>query len=89
MLYLFEAAKLLLPGLGTGFLIASLAHGFSQPWWTMGLICAAVGALINLVPVKSAGGFLARKTMLKKLSAVMPWIAVAAVAITLIVRFVP
>ncbi len=84
MKYAIEAARLLLPGLGTGFLISSAVQGFAQPWWSIGLVCFALGVLMNVVPGMKRNEEAYNKVM-KVLQRYMPWIALVLVVITIIV----
>lgn len=84
MKYAIEAARMLLPGLGTGFLISSAVQGIAQPWWSIGLVCFSLGVLINVVPGMKRNEEASNK-VLKVLQRWMPWITLALVVITIIV----
>lgn len=85
MQYIMETARLLLPGLGAGFLIFSLVQGFAQPWWTLGLICCLLGVAINYIPVARHSDFRVKNRVLHVLEQYLPWITLIMVIITLVV----
>lgn len=86
MRYLYEGARLLLPGLGVGFLLGSIAQDFAQPFWALGLICCVAGVIINLFPVNSNENDQARRRMLTVLGAIVPWVALGVLIATLAMR---
>ncbi|MBQ8313588.1 MAG: hypothetical protein IJX84_10380 [Clostridia bacterium] len=83
--YVVEAARLLLPGLGCGFLIFSVVQGFAQPWWSLGLLCCVLGVVLNfnLIPIPSK--LRTRNKVMHVLERVLPWVTLAMVIITLVV----
>lgn len=85
MQYIIEAVRQILPGLGCGFLIYSVVQGFSQPWWSIGLLCCVLGMVLNfnLIPIPS--NLRARNKVMNVLERLLPWVTVALVIITLIV----
>lgn len=85
MQFAFEVLRLLLPGFGAGFLIVSLVQRFSQPWWTLGLICCVLGVVLNfnLVPIPSK--LRGPNKAMHVLERIMPWLTLAMVIITLVV----
>ena len=85
MQYIIEAVRQILPGLGCGFLICSVVQGFSQPWWSIGLLCCVLGVVLNfnLIPIPS--NLRARNKVMHMLERLLPWVTLALVIITLIV----
>ena len=85
MQYFIEAVRQILPGLGCGFLIYSVVQGFSQPWWSIGLLCCVLGVVLNfnLIPIPS--NLRAQNKVMHVLERLLPWVTVALVIITLIV----
>ena len=85
MQYVIEAVRQILPGLGCGFLIYSVVQGFSQPWWSIGLLCCILGVVLNfnLIPIPS--NLRAQNKVMHVLERLLPWVTVALVIITLIV----
>ena len=85
MQYIIEAVRQILPGLGCGFLIYSVVQGFSQPWWSIGLLCCVLGVVLNfnLIPIPS--NLRARNKVMYMLERLLPWVTLALVIITLIV----
>ena len=83
--YVVEAARLLLPGLGCGFLIFSVVQGFSQPWWSLGLLCCVLGVVLNfnLIPIPSK--LRTRNKVMHVLERVLPRVTLAMMIITLVV----
>ena len=83
--YVVEAARLLLPGLGCGFLIFSVVQGFAQPWWSLGLLCCVLGVVLNfnLIPIPSK--LRTRNKVMHVLERVLPRVTLAMVIITLVV----
>lgn len=85
MQYIYEAARLLLPGLGSGFLIYAVVQHFAQPWWSLGLICCVLGVLLNFNLVAIPSKMRVRNKVLHVLEKYLPWITLVLVIFTLIV----
>lgn len=85
MQYLMEAARLLLPGLGCGFLIYSVVLRFAQPWWSIGLICLVLGVVINFALVAKPSKMRVRNRTMHVLETALPWITLGLVITTLVV----
>jgi len=85
MQYIIEAVRQILPGLGCGFLIYSVVQGFSQPWWSIGLLCCVLGVVLNfnLIPIPS--NLRARNKVMHVLERLLPWVTLVLVIITLVV----
>lgn len=88
MHYIYEAARLLLPGMGCGFLIFSIVQRFAQPWWSLGLICCVLGVILNFNLVAIPSEHRVKSKVLHELERYLPWITLALVIITLIVSLV-
>lgn len=85
MQYIYEAARLLLPGLGCGFLIFSMVQRFAQPWWSLGLICCVLGVLLNFNLIAIPSRMRAKNKVMHVLEKHMPWFTAVLVIITLVV----
>lgn len=85
MKYVYEAARLLLPGLGAGFLIYSAVQRFAQPWWSIGLICCVIGVVLNFALIARHSEMRVRNKVLHVLEQYLPWVTLVLVIITLVV----
>lgn len=86
MAYLLQGLRLLLPGLGIGFLVFSIVQQFSQPWWTLGLVCCVAGAGLNLILTIKPIPKKEEKKVADFLNAALPWLALG-MAIAVVMAF--
>ncbi|MBP3637428.1 MAG: hypothetical protein J6K13_07725 [Clostridia bacterium] len=84
--YLLQGLRLLLPGLGIGFLVFSIVQQFSQPWWTLGLLCCVAGAGLNLILTIKPMPKKEEKKVADFLTAALPWLALG-MAIAVVMAF--
>lgn len=77
--YLLQGLRLLLPGLGIGFLVFSIVQQFSQPWWTLGLLCCVASAGLNLLLTIKPMPKKEEKKVSDFLTTALPWLALGMV----------
>lgn len=88
MSYLVEAIRLLLPGFGLGFLIYSIVQGFAQPWYSLGLICSGLGAVLNLLMARKPTEKAVSSKVTRVLCVAMPVLALIFVIITILIKLI-